>query len=709
MTLASGQLPYDYAHGQGPFRVANPYKTNFPIGPSGVLLEQAAFVITAERRKLMKFLNGNAYLDDYFLYVNPIISPSGGFEPKANGSTLGNQVYPGAAFIIDHIHDIRASLTNFFTFLSQDTDYTGDAYRAAWLQAVYPNSPSGYYQATDPDLFTIVVGQWSHRFPSETGVITYTNDDVLGASGVLYDVDFGEVMFNPPPHLAAFGIVTMHSKKVNGQNDGFGVQMYPIFPAFQKTDGTIIPLTNREPVSIPQVPDYSIAHITSGEMRIDGYAIFGKTLLYLGRNGQIFDTTSASFTTGPEGLRQVLFGGNVSGARIFATPTAQSSGVYRIASRNRFIDFPTTTVESGSMSVWPNIVSYWPNELTAGDQLVGSTTTRSNLGYHVFDDCIWMTDTAVGVSPTTGFASGLAILSPFTGHRMWVRYADQTAIPSIPLGGSTAINKNWSSSVGLTRLAANTTYRLHPNIQRDFTSASGQGIFGKYNDMLDLIATVTTKSNIVQPGIADQFPLGTSTDLTFNDYWHDDSADEYWLSNSQNVGIDMWKFDSLFKYVNKYIFNSPSGIFNARGFFNNGNHFLFHGEFGPTGGTNIIGSGIYPVHILSEGTDPYGDDAVIPNCGNAAIYPWEAKPINGAPFVGFQNFAEILDIFVVPVATHVYPGVYATVSWRVSAGDPSIYLVRIEESTSTWEIKSISRMETNIQASQRRELLYMPY
>jgi len=38
MTLASGQLPYDYAHGQGPFRVANPYKTNFPIGPSGVLL-----------------------------------------------------------------------------------------------------------------------------------------------------------------------------------------------------------------------------------------------------------------------------------------------------------------------------------------------------------------------------------------------------------------------------------------------------------------------------------------------------------------------------------------------------------------------------------------------------------------------------------------------------------------------------------------------
>lgn len=88
------------------------------------------------------------------------------------------------------------------------------------------------------------------------------------------------------------------------------------------------------------------------------------------------------------------------------------------------------------------------------------------------------------------------------------------------------------------------------------------------------------------------------------------------------------------------------------------------------------------------------------------------KNINGAPFVGHRPFAEILDVVVVPAATHVQPGVYALVRWaRPTGGTSDLYLVRIEEEASSWEIRAITRMETGYGPLNegRREIIYMQY
>ena len=403
MTLLSGIPPYSYDYGNGPFRVHNPYSSDFPIGLSGILLEQAQFVITAEKRRLNKFLNSHV-LPSFNVYVNSAILPSGGYEPKINGSTLGNEVYPAAAFILDHIQETRLALVSLFQDYSSDTNLDTFEYRAAWFQALYPNSPSGFYNAGDPDFAFTVDGHWSHRFPSETGIIDYVNDDVLGSSGVLYDVDIGELMINPAPHISAFGLDRMHAI------DFFAVQQFPLFPAFQKTDGSLIPLTGREPSVIPLAADYQIDHISSGCIRLDGYAIYNNTEIYLGRNANIFGPVE-DFTVVSEGHRDVAFGGNIIGSRLFIAPTSQGSGVYRVATKNKRIDFPNTTIESGAMSFWPNITDYWPNCTNPNDQLIGSTTTIADLGYHVFNDCIWMTDQAFNT--LSAKPSGLCILSPF--------------------------------------------------------------------------------------------------------------------------------------------------------------------------------------------------------------------------------------------------------------------------------------------------------
>ena len=699
MAIASGIIPYNYDYGHGPFRVPNPYNSNSAIGLSGILLEQAQFVITAERRRLNKFFDSNI-LSSFNVYVNSNILPSGGYEPKASGSTLGNAFYPAASFIIDHIQETRMALNSLFLEYSSDTNLDTYEYRAAWLQSLYPNSPSGFYNATDPDISIVVTGHWSHRLPSETGIIDYTNDDILGASGILYDVDIGELMINPAPHISRFGLERMHNV------DNFSVQQYPLFPGFQKTDGSIVPLTGREPAFLPNAADYNIEHMSSGYIRLDGYAIYGNTKIYLGRNNNIFGP-STDFTTIVGGTRNVLFGGGLDGSRLFIQPTSQGSGVYRVAAANRRSDFPNTTIESGVMSFWPTIDSYWPKP--TNNQLLGSTTTIANLGYHVFDDCIWMTDQAFG---SNSLSSGLCILSPYTGHSLWARYAAPDHFDTISTAFFSGNSGTWPLGVGLVRTAANSIYRLNPNVENSITAPSGRLVFGQFNDMLDFVSIVRTTSDVTD-STPDEFP--TANGNSYHDFWYDPTNAEYWVSNAANLGFGIWQFDSTFKYINKYeVINNDiitaSGISSARGVFINNKHYLFHGRLGPDGGGGneyMNSSGIFPIDVDVPGTEPYANDGVVPGLGLLTIAANTVKYINGAPFVGHQSFASIFDIIEVTSATHLPIGVYALVIWTSTAGDNAVYLLRIEEATTTWEIKSISRLGTT--SSVKRDILYMPY
>lgn len=696
MTLTSGVVPYNYDYGHGPFRVANPYNSNFPIGLSGVLLEQAQFVMTAEIRRMRTLLGNSHVLGSFNVYVNSAILPSGGYEPKANGSTLGNQVYPAAAFILDHIQETRIVLNALFQDYASDTNLDTYEYRAAWLQALYPSSPSGFYNGEDPDVILTVDGHWSHRFPSETGTINYVNDDVLGASGILYDVDIGELLINPAPHISRFGLDRMHAV------DNFSVQQFPLFPGFQKTNGSLVPLTGREPSVIPTAQDYQIDHISSGAIRLDGYVIHTNTEIYLGRNLNIFGPAE-DFNVVSEGHRQMVFAVALPGTRLFMTPVAQASGIYRVAVKNKRADFPNTTIESGKMSFWPNINHYWPRGANANDQLIGSTTTTSNLGYHVFNDCLWMTDVVMS-SATTAKPSGLAILSPYTGHRMWVRYAEQTQFVSTELSVNNR-NSDWARALGLVRDATNSIYRMHKDVQTTVTNVSGTFVFAQYNDMLDFTTTVTT-------GPA-ELPFAGDL-LELEDFWYDNMNSEYWVSSHSVVdhpGFPFWKFDSSFQYINKYTYGSEygaNGITQSHGIFIGGQQYIFAGGSGVANSTGF-GSGIVSLSIVSEGTDPYMTDGSAPSCG--LVHAGPKKFIKGESFVGVQQSATILDMLEVTVASHVQVGVYALLSWSTPAPGSStaLYLVRIEETATAWEVKSISRMETSLSTVLLRDLLYMPY
>lgn len=685
MVLQSGQPPYDYAHGKGPFKAMRPYSSDYPSAPSGILLEQAQFVITAEIRKFVRFdgNEGSHTLPLFNIYTNVVITPSGPYEPKTNGSTLGNQLNPGGLSFIDHIQETRVALETLFGFIeSPITDY-----KAAWLEALYANNASGQ------------LGEYVRRLPSETGPIEYTLLDVLGGSGVLFDVDFGEVLFNPPPNIAGFGNDDAHGPAAVGITDLFSIQQYPFFPAFQKTDGTLIPLTGREPLFLNGVPNYFTDPISSGTIGLYGYCLKPLTKFYVSQ-GLIFNAAGTpAFTVFAESIREVFtISGNVETSKVFITPTAQASGLHRVAAVNKFTDFPTTTIESGRMSQWPAFNNPF-------------AISYPTVGYHVFDDALWVTDryaqgAAVG-GPNRGLPSGLATLSPYTSDPLWVRYADLTEIASLEGFGVNPVytSGNWSKFVGLERQGGDQVYRLHPTIQRPFSTNSGQFRLGRWNDELDLVTDITTTSAFPIAGpLSNQFPLGGNTDLV-NDFWFDGTS--YWVSNQNFAQFDLWEFDASFDYQAKYIL-TVSGISNARGFADGGQNYLFRGTLGnPAANQTINSSGIYPMSILTPDPAPFSSDVTM--VGEVQL--GTPKFINAAAHVGAAIQAEIMDMVSVPSATHLTPGIYALVRWRFVAGNGgNVYLLRLEEAANSWEIRYIKQLFSTLNNDAvRYEFLHMDY
>ena len=690
MVMQSGVVPYEYAHRGRRFE-----SKPIPLGLSGILLEQAQFAITAEIRK---WTGDDHDLQPFHVYTHMEVVPSGPYEPKAIGTTLDNAINPGAAIFIDNILECRLALNTLLAFYEADTNLGTYQYRAAWLQALFPESTSGFISGFDEQAFFDGVGHWRHRMPSESGIIDYVSDEVLGSSGVLYDIDFAEVMFNPAPHIVGLGFDDAHGRRTNGTVDTFSVQEYPLFPAFQRLNGSIVGLTGREPTNLST---YNTSHVASGTVRLYGYMLKPQTQLMLSKQ-RIFDGV-VDFTVVAEGIR-APYNPNVPTTVLFITPTTQGSGVYRIGAANRFVDFPNATIESGVFSQWPTMQLYW-----SSDHPTNSTTTTANGGYHIFNDCIWMTDVADTSSfggPNFGYPSGLAILSPYTGHRMWVRYADMTPYTVDRLLGALR-DFNWGGSRGLERVSSNNIYRTSPLIQRPTSPASGQFTFARYDDMLDFVTLFTTTSS--SPNADNLVPLGGDT-AAVHDFWFNGS--NYFIAAGQFVGFDMWKFDSSFHYVTKYIFNRPSGIHNARGAYVAGKDVLFHGIL-DNGGVNFATSGIFPINFITDGSDPFDNSANLGVVGEAEISYGTVKYINGQSKLGVAQSAEIMDLFEVTSATHVVPGVYAIVRFKLNTspfdgGD--LYLLRIEEVANSWEIRSLTRLETSVGSfMSRRELLYMAY
>ncbi len=668
--MQSGIPPYEYAIRAGRFRVPNPLTAFTGVGFSGILLEQAQFVITAEERRFNQSAPGT-FAGDFFVYVNTNITPSGPYEPKVDGSTLANFINPGSMIFIDHILDTRVALLSMFNSFAQDTDYfNGEDHLASWLQAAYPESPSGY------------IGEYIHRTPSENSFVPLAID-ILGASGVLYDLDVGEVMFNPYPYIAGYAQGSAHGDLVNGALDEFGIMTEPVFPAFQRTDGSIISLNGREPgppVINTQLSSYNVDHIASGYIRLWGYVMQSGTLYTMGKGLQFDGLSDFDFIA--ESFRETLDAGNLVNSVVFLEPTSQASGVYRLACVNKFQAFPNTTVESGIVSQWPKISNYWP---TLDNPNVADVA--ANEGYHVFDDNIWMTDPGPDAG-STHRPSGLCILSPWTGHKMWVRFADMS-------NGTSTGGENWSRFIGLERIVTDSILRIYRHPITTLVATSGKVAFEEYNDNLDYIAETLTTASITFQG--NEFPMGG--DVTdFSDMFYDGTF--YWVFNLNVTGFDAWKFDNTFDFVEKYTFNNPSGISQTRAAYVNGKHRIYYGVIGTGPSLSLTTSGIWDYECTDSG-DPTGGVAGSCTLGTQ-------KMINAAPFIGLQTEGYVLDLFEVTGAFHVIPGVYAIMLFRF--GPYNLYLLRIVETATTWEVAAITRLANGVDFTGfRSEILYMPY
>ncbi len=119
-----------------------------------------------------------------------------------------------------------------------------------------------------------------------------------------------------------------------------------------------------------------------------------------------------------------------------------------------------------------------------------------DLGYHVFDDCLWFTD--IPDNQITG-ASGLAILSPFTGHPLWVRYADLTKSSGSGLFGglSTSEQNDWGQMAGLHKVGGS-IYRAQNVGVQGSTSTTHRYLIMRYNSLLEFQEQIETPDDFFQ-------------------------------------------------------------------------------------------------------------------------------------------------------------------------------------------------------------------
>jgi len=684
MVVASGQMPYEFDTSLPVRALPNawPGLGRPNISTSGDTFEQGMFVLNAEIRKW----DVNADLGDltYQAYMHPDIASSG-FEPKANGETLVGLVGPTVTELVsDNIEQMRTNLEILFDEYANDSVYVGEDFMQAWLQTAYPESPSGslVIHAVIPNIIYSFLGRTFLR-PADTTAI---NGDVigidlhyLGGSGVLFDIDCGEPMFNPFP-FPREGLFTAPS------TNNFRVRYGPVYPLCQNTLGNIpsMVVSRYESDTIASYAlNHNFAALGSGKVQIDGYCLLpGTTMELVKGNDTNFGGTLDGvndYTDHVEGLRVVndATGLNDGSARCYRTPSAQSSGLYRLITYNKEGDVPFTSIPSGFVSMWPRGMVTKASDGTLqqgndidGQQLIAhpdgtfSLEAGSAQGIHVFDDAIWLAGTNIRSLPATPNTDsrGMFCVSPFDGSLVWYRPAEMT----VATAGDNGVDPGaFGTHVGLMDIGGDYV-RLSLSYDESLTfnpsPASDTGVYTFYWQKYDkqtLNYTETASNvNIVQDGLPDfsqiRGALSTgSTVYTWREFGH----------------VHVWS--TALAYVSAAI-GSP-GIAGRRHYAGGDLLYTITGNIeagdpllSMTGG---VASGIGKWSI-SGGT--YTHDS--------------AKPLRAEHHFGDQAGALINSIFDVTGATHVRDGIWMIVSFPTGVGitNDQLFLCRIEEGASEW-------------------------
>jgi hypothetical protein len=447
MVVASGQLPYQY-DGELPVRQkrgAWPGIEVPNIGPSGDLFEQGMFVLNAELRKW-----NITQLDllTYQAYTVPTVASSG-FEPKSNGETFQGQVGPQPLLAINNLEQMRENLeVHLFGQYAIDSDYGASDFLYSWLTSAYPESPSGYPQFFYDWIFDIGVefpATWLRPVLTDItdgNFVLDTDLHWLGGSGTLFDIDYGEVIFNPFP----FPRQSFH---FNGGSLNPTFSFGPLYPTFQTTAGTgpsVDPARYQSDLSTGTFKaQTNFEAIQSGYWQMDGYVLLPGTLFRLteGNDSNYFGDlgTTTDFNFFVSGQRRVADGAgrNDGSARVYLEATPQNSGVFRINTTNPKSVIPFTSIPSGYVSFWPNgdIFSGIFSSNRMLDRSVSYTSDgglkldpRESTGFHVLDDALWFAGPNASNLSGTFITRGLTMMSPYNGEFIWYRPAERIVATS---------------------------------------------------------------------------------------------------------------------------------------------------------------------------------------------------------------------------------------------------------------------------------------
>jgi len=708
MVVASGQMPYEF---DAPLPIRAPKGAwpgiNTPnVAMSGLTIEQAMFVYNAELRKWN--FPDQLNLLQYNLYTHPDITPSS-FEPKANGDTLEGLVGGKASLeSIDNIEELRTQFEIFlFDFYDDDSVYGAAEFREAWFNTAYPESPSGSRVIVEiiPNILFSIIGPNFLRPELEdiTGgdFITTTDPHWLGGSGVIFDIDCGEVVFNPFPfpregHFFAPG------------TDQPRVSFGPVYPVVQTTAGNVPSVEPSRYQSDLQTGTFkeetNFNAINSGLVQIDGYALIaGTTIELVNGNDDNFVASVANtndYTGHTQGLRAVRDGAgdNDPSARIYRTPTAQSSGLYRILTQNRKMDVPFTAIPSGFVSLWPqgkvrrvsNTGNLFPSnsnfihgqELTVTSDGGLQRDAGDSAGVHVMDDAIWITSRNDSDGSGTFTTGGLYISSPYNGELVWYRPAERVLSTSGNFGPGPA---HFGAHLGLMDIGTHFV-RVSKTISQFIDTNTGNPTpnsdeyicvthFQRYDK------TTLDHDSEVSPSFTLQGEDATTASQSGPDGLHGaftDGSDVYTWTEFGSVH----RFDTSLSFVNAYSAPIARRRHSANGqllYTLGGNVQVGDPLLSITGGSSS-GIGVWST------TDPTGGAAdVVGSVTHDSAKPLRAETHFGHVAGGSFRWHSIFDV---SSATHVGDGV-----WGILQVSTTLYLVRMTEEPSFWQVRESIRLE----------------
>lgn len=425
-TPSSGVIPYRYT-GRYPFVLES---SDDYLGFSGVIIEQAMWVLTAELGRYQRFPRAS-FAPAFQVYRHP--SGVLGFDPSDSSKTYelalprgergdyalseldlsgrylsGDLGQPGSTPGVvssglrggkqgmpDFINDMRSFMSGIpFNFVdpvdpgfpglfddngsnngSISTDCDHDALQD-WLSVKgHPGGKAAWGNKA-----------WTREYYPLPGEIPA---GFLGASGTIYDIDFDEVYYQPYPRLRN----TTATDLGNSEKTDL-VRFTPVFPAFMKTNGTLINVTDRDKqkaISITSQADYfNYDHISSGYLRIDGDVLLS--------DGEYVFDQSSSATFAQSGIRAMQEGTDAflpfqpAINRVFIDPPSLSEGQHDFFVRNNGLKIPS-----------------------------GERISSKENAIDVFDAGFW-----VNGSPDD--EPGLALVSPLSGDALFVKFAEELGL-----------------------------------------------------------------------------------------------------------------------------------------------------------------------------------------------------------------------------------------------------------------------------------------